>query len=326
MSSAGELIRRVRKAQKKTLVQVASAAGISGPFLSQIESGVRNTSEETYKKIASELDIPERELLLAAGYIDEKEKQALSYGAEIQMFEKALFQMQGVLKETLQSMKELGEFKDFNDDYNNIPIGIIDLIHTRTNELKFLYSSKYKNYYNEFMIGLMNASELSNYILVLNRHDENPYNQLSIEAAGIRRDVEPFVTIKGESISFSPIPFKKDISLAEAFGFTSPNPNRFHERHPNGLTSSKVYRVPINNIHFHLTDPLNQKLYKDLVLTLEDRENIISIIDAYLLHRYINESDDKERSDFVASLTEKPVVISEWENNVPEEGKPNGQH
>jgi transcriptional regulator with XRE-family HTH domain len=53
----GEIIRRQREIAELSMRQVATMAGISNPYLSQIERGLRAPSEEVLRAIAKTLNI-----------------------------------------------------------------------------------------------------------------------------------------------------------------------------------------------------------------------------------------------------------------------------
>jgi transcriptional regulator with XRE-family HTH domain len=53
----GEIIRRQREVAELSMRQVATMAGISNPYLSQIERGLRAPSEEVLRAIAESLNI-----------------------------------------------------------------------------------------------------------------------------------------------------------------------------------------------------------------------------------------------------------------------------
>ncbi len=53
----GEIIRRQRELAELSMRQVAAMAGISNPYLSQIERGLRVPSEEVLRAIAESLNI-----------------------------------------------------------------------------------------------------------------------------------------------------------------------------------------------------------------------------------------------------------------------------
>lgn len=60
-----ENIKRIREEKGMTQKQLADKVGISGAFMSLIEKGTNNPSEENLQKIANALDVP-IEILLAA--------------------------------------------------------------------------------------------------------------------------------------------------------------------------------------------------------------------------------------------------------------------
>ena len=53
----GEIIRRQRELTELSMRQVAAMAGISNPYLSQIERGLRAPSEEVLRAIAESLNV-----------------------------------------------------------------------------------------------------------------------------------------------------------------------------------------------------------------------------------------------------------------------------
>jgi transcriptional regulator with XRE-family HTH domain len=69
----GEIIRRQRQLNRLTLRQFASMAGISNPYLSQIERGLRAPSEPVIDAIARSLQTSTDALYQQAGLVDEGE-------------------------------------------------------------------------------------------------------------------------------------------------------------------------------------------------------------------------------------------------------------
>jgi transcriptional regulator with XRE-family HTH domain len=53
----GEIVRRQRELAELSMRQVAAMAGISNPYLSQIERGLRAPSEEVLRAIADSLNV-----------------------------------------------------------------------------------------------------------------------------------------------------------------------------------------------------------------------------------------------------------------------------
>src|SRR4051794_20584376 len=56
-SPLGDFIRRQRELQKLSMRQLAELAGISNPYLSQIERGLRDPSEKVLDAIANNLEV-----------------------------------------------------------------------------------------------------------------------------------------------------------------------------------------------------------------------------------------------------------------------------
>ena len=72
MSSIGEYIREQREQAKISLRQLAAAAGVSNPYLSQIERGLRRPSAEILQQIAKGLRISAEALYVQAGILEER--------------------------------------------------------------------------------------------------------------------------------------------------------------------------------------------------------------------------------------------------------------
>ena len=67
----GSYVRRLRVKQRLSLNAVGRAAGISGTYLCQIESGTRRPSAEKLRRLAPVLKVTTEELLRAVGYLEE---------------------------------------------------------------------------------------------------------------------------------------------------------------------------------------------------------------------------------------------------------------
>jgi transcriptional regulator with XRE-family HTH domain len=71
-SDIGEYIRQQRNTAKISLRQLSKLAGVSNPYLSQIERGVRKPSAEILQQIAKGLRISAEALYVQAGILDER--------------------------------------------------------------------------------------------------------------------------------------------------------------------------------------------------------------------------------------------------------------
>jgi transcriptional regulator with XRE-family HTH domain len=68
----GEFIRTQRERANLSLRRLAEKSGISNPYLSQIERGIRKPSAEILKNLARALEISSNTLYTRAGLIDEE--------------------------------------------------------------------------------------------------------------------------------------------------------------------------------------------------------------------------------------------------------------
>ena len=72
MESFGSYMRRLRKSRGLTLKQVETQAKVSNAYISQIERGLRNPPHpDILRRLAKAYDVEHRELLIAAGYLEE---------------------------------------------------------------------------------------------------------------------------------------------------------------------------------------------------------------------------------------------------------------
>jgi transcriptional regulator with XRE-family HTH domain len=69
----GDFIRDLRRNAQISLRQLAEQAGVSNPYLSQIERGLRKPSAEVLQQIASALRVSTPVMYLRAGLLDGKE-------------------------------------------------------------------------------------------------------------------------------------------------------------------------------------------------------------------------------------------------------------
>lgn len=68
----GGFIRAQREAAQVSLRQLAALAGVSNPYLSQIERGLRNPSAEVLAQIAKGLRVSSEVLYMRAGYLEQR--------------------------------------------------------------------------------------------------------------------------------------------------------------------------------------------------------------------------------------------------------------
>jgi transcriptional regulator with XRE-family HTH domain len=79
----GEYLREQRRSAQLSLRQLADAAGVSNPYLSQIERGLRKPSADILQQLAKALRISAETLYVQAGILDARERDELEVPAAI---------------------------------------------------------------------------------------------------------------------------------------------------------------------------------------------------------------------------------------------------
>jgi len=77
VESLGDYLREQRLAAKLSLRQLAEQTGVSNPYLSQIERGLRKPSAEVLAQIAGALRVSTPLMYLRAGLLSEKDGQGV---------------------------------------------------------------------------------------------------------------------------------------------------------------------------------------------------------------------------------------------------------
>ena len=70
LHDVGEFIRQQRESAQKSIRDLAKSAGVSNPYLSQIERGIRRPSADILQQIARALEISAETLYVRAGILD----------------------------------------------------------------------------------------------------------------------------------------------------------------------------------------------------------------------------------------------------------------
>jgi len=76
LGSLGEFIAAQRKAAELSLRQLAEQTGVSNPYLSQIERGLRKPSAEVLQQLSRALRVSAETLYVKAGILDPKDHPA----------------------------------------------------------------------------------------------------------------------------------------------------------------------------------------------------------------------------------------------------------
>ncbi len=79
----GDYLREQRTSAKLSIRQLAAAAGVSNPYLSQIERGLRKPSAEILQQLAKGLRISAEQLYMHAGILDERDDSSQEFAAVV---------------------------------------------------------------------------------------------------------------------------------------------------------------------------------------------------------------------------------------------------
>jgi transcriptional regulator with XRE-family HTH domain len=70
MEQLGSFVRAQRRERRLSLRRLSEASGISNPYLSQIERGLRKPSADVLQQIAKALGVPVEQLYVRAGILE----------------------------------------------------------------------------------------------------------------------------------------------------------------------------------------------------------------------------------------------------------------
>lgn len=84
LKSLGDFIRAQRKSAEMSLRELAERAGVSNPYISQIERGLHEPSMRVMRSISKALNLPLDTLLVRAGLLDEDPEAAAEATAKVE--------------------------------------------------------------------------------------------------------------------------------------------------------------------------------------------------------------------------------------------------
>ena len=82
-ADVGMFIREQRRTAELSLRKLSELAGVSNPYLSQIERGLRKPSADILNQIARALEISAESLYVRAGILDERDAESIGVPAAI---------------------------------------------------------------------------------------------------------------------------------------------------------------------------------------------------------------------------------------------------
>jgi len=116
----GDYIREQREAASVSVRQLAKMAGVSNPYLSQIERGLRRPSAEILQQIAKGLRISAETLYIRAGILEERPGDS-SFAAAVHADPHLVERQKQVLIDIYESFcrenaaRETGDERDFEE-------------------------------------------------------------------------------------------------------------------------------------------------------------------------------------------------------------------
>ena len=134
VSAIGAYIREQREQAKISLRQLAQSAGISNPYLSQIERGLRRPSADILQQIAKGLRISAEALYVQAGFLEDRPPGSIVREAVLTDYELSERQKQMLIeiydsfrRETALARASAGEVGELIDDESDVPPGPAEL-------------------------------------------------------------------------------------------------------------------------------------------------------------------------------------------------------
>ncbi|MFJ8147270.1 helix-turn-helix domain-containing protein [Streptomyces sp. NPDC096048] len=123
VGNLGEYLREQRRNAQLSLRQLADAAGVSNPYLSQIERGLRKPSAEVLQQVAKALRISAETLYVRAGILDaERDRDDVETRAVILADPSLNERQKQVLLQIYESFrKENGFGTDADDTGDEVP-------------------------------------------------------------------------------------------------------------------------------------------------------------------------------------------------------------
>jgi transcriptional regulator with XRE-family HTH domain len=127
VGNLGEFLREQRRSAQLSLRQLADAAGVSNPYLSQIERGLRKPSAEILQQLAKALRISAETLYVQAGILDERGREEAEVRSVILADPLINERQKQVLLQIYESFRKENGLATASDDKNATPAADADV-------------------------------------------------------------------------------------------------------------------------------------------------------------------------------------------------------
>lgn len=129
VGNLGEYLREQRRNAQLSLRQLADAAGVSNPYLSQIERGLRKPSAEVLQQVAKALRISAETLYVRAGILDaERDREEVETRAVILADPTLSERQKQVLLQIYESFRKENGFGGAEDGEATGTAGVADAV------------------------------------------------------------------------------------------------------------------------------------------------------------------------------------------------------
>ncbi|HEX7740559.1 MAG TPA: helix-turn-helix transcriptional regulator [Marmoricola sp.] len=109
VESLGDYLKEQREAAQLSLRQLADQAGVSNPYLSQIERGLRKPSAEVLQQIAKALRISAEQLYVQAGILTQEDEAVRSVELAILADDALTVRQKNALSEVYRSFRAVND-------------------------------------------------------------------------------------------------------------------------------------------------------------------------------------------------------------------------
>ncbi|WP_413102558.1 helix-turn-helix domain-containing protein [Streptomyces sp. Inha503] len=121
VGNLGGFLREQRRSAQLSLRQLADAAGVSNPYLSQIERGLRKPSAEILQQLAKALRISAETLYVQAGILDERDRAETEVRGVILADPSINERQKQVLLQIYESFRKENGLQTASDDASDTP-------------------------------------------------------------------------------------------------------------------------------------------------------------------------------------------------------------
>ena len=161
---------------------------------------------------------------------------------------------------------------------------------------------------------------LENYIYAISKNVHEISNIKEEISKGTKGKYYPdFINVKKNSVQ----EIESNQSMIKAIlNESSPNIMFYEE---NGLIIDKYFKLPLNDVAFHLNDKYNEKYFRKIKMTDEDRKYIYNLINEYFIRKVQIQLEEIRHNKQIKNIDEDVAdnYIKEYETLIKKLNNPN---